>query len=117
MSPLLWMAGAAVLLWLVMAVAGGAGMHPEALYAMLGPLAAACGTWVVTERTYRRHPERLTGIMVAGLLVKALFFGAYVIVMLRTLGVRPQPFVASFTVFFIGLYGLEALFLKRLFRS
>jgi hypothetical protein len=57
----------------------------------------------------------LTDVMVAGLAVKAVFFGVYVVVMLRGLDLRPAPFVGSFTGFFIALYGLEALFLKRLF--
>jgi len=31
------------------------------------------------------------------------------------MGVQPVPFVASFTTYFIGLYLVEALYLKRLF--
>ena len=83
---------------------------------MLGPLVATTATWLVTERTYRVAPQRLTGVMVGGLAIKAVFFAVYVAVMLRGLEVRPRPFVFAFTAFFIGLYGLEALFLKRLFK-
>ncbi len=44
-----------------------------------------------------------------------VFFGGYVIVMVRVAAVRPIPFMVSFTGFFIGLYAMEALFLRRLF--
>jgi len=115
MTPVWWMAGSALLAWLAAAALGGSAVWPEALYGMLAPLVATCATWVVTARTYRATPQRLTGVMVMGLAVKAVFFAVYVVVMLRGLGLRPRPFVASFTLFFIGLYGLEALFLKRLF--
>jgi hypothetical protein len=37
-----------------------------------------------------------------------------VAVMLGLVDVRPVPFVASFTGYFIALYAMEALFLKRL---
>jgi hypothetical protein len=98
-------------------VATGGRLHPELFFGMLAPLVAACGTWIVTERAYRTNPQALTGVMVTGLAVKAVFFGVYVVVMLRGLDLRPAPFVASFTGYFVALYGLEALFLKRLFAS
>jgi hypothetical protein len=46
---------------------------------------------------------------------KLVFFGAYVALTLRLLPVRPVPFLASFTSYFIALYLLEALFMRRLF--
>ena len=115
MTPLAWFGAAAAGSWLAIAGVFGERAHPEVLYGMLGPLAAACGTWIAVERTYRSRPERLTAVMVAGLAVKALFFGVYVAGMLRGLDVRPTPFVISFTGYFVALYGMEALFLKRLF--
>ncbi len=119
MSPFWWMLATAGLSWLALWVAlpgvAGSTLHPELFYGMLGPLLATSVTWIVTARAYRRTPERLTGIMVGGLAVKAVFFGVYVTVMLRGLDLRPQLFVGSFTTYFIVLYGLEALFLKRLF--
>ncbi len=115
MTPVVWMAGAGLLLWLVLRGMFGAAVDPEARYALLAPLVATSMTWVVTARTYRRNPQGLTAVMVVGMLIKAIFFAVYVAAMLRGLDMRPRPFVLSFTVFFIVLYGLEALFLKRLF--
>jgi hypothetical protein len=53
---------------------------------------------------------------VEGLAVKAVFFGAYVAGMLRVIGLRPVPFVVSFTSYFIALHVTEAMFLRRLFK-
>ena len=53
--------------------------------------------------------------MVVGLGAKAILFAAYVVVMVRGVGVRPVPFVLSFAGFFIALYAMEAYFLRQLF--
>jgi len=109
------MIATSALSWLVLAGTAGARVNPEALYGMLGPLAVASVSWTMTERTYRSAPEKLTGVLVEGLLIKALFFGLYVVVMLRVIELRPVPFVLCFTGYFIGLYVMEALFMRRLF--
>ena len=117
MKPAGWMVGASVVSWLIVAPLAGAGANPEVLYGMLGPLAVAAVSWIVIERTYKAKPERLTGVMVQGLAIKAVFFGAYVVSMLRVVGLRPVPFVISFTSYFIALHLTEALFMRRLFNS
>jgi hypothetical protein len=83
---------------------------------MMAPLAAACISWVATERTFRRSPERLTGLMMAGFAAKMVFFGAYVAVMLKVIHLQPVPFVVSFTGYFIALYLVEALLMRHMFR-
>ena len=116
MKPVAWMVGASIVSWLIASRVVGADANPEVLYGMLAPLLVAAVSWVVIERTYRSTPERLTNVMVQGLAVKAVFFGAYVVAMLRVIGLRPVPFVVSFTSYFIALHVTEALFLQRLFR-
>ena len=116
MTPVAWMAGASMLSWLIASRAVGPGANPEVLYGMLAPLVVAVVSWIVIERTYRSNPERLTRVMVEGLAVKAVFFGAYVAGMLRVLGLRPVPFVVSFTSYFIALHVTEAVFMRRLFK-
>jgi hypothetical protein len=108
------MAGASVLSWLVVSVMTGRRQHPEVLFGMAGPLMAACATWLAVHLAHRTAPERLTAVMIAGFGVKMLFFGGYVVGMLRWIELRPVPFVVSFTAYFIGLYAMEALFLRRL---
>jgi hypothetical protein len=117
MRPIAWMVGASVVSWLIASRVAGADANPEVLYGMLAPLLVAAVSWVVIERTYRSAPERLTGVMVQGLAIKAVFFGAYVVTMLRFIGLRPVPFVVSFTGYFIALHVTEALFMRRLFNT
>ena len=116
MTPVAWMAGASIVSWLIASRAAGPDANPEVLYGMLAPLVVAVVSWIVIERTYRSNPERLMHVMVEGLAVKAVFFGAYVAGMLRLIGLRPVPFVVSFTSYFIALHVTEAVFLRRLFK-
>ena len=113
-TPLAWMGGASAVSWLGLTAVTGSAAHPEALFGMLGPLTSAGATWIAVARTHAVAPQRLTGVLMTGFALKALFFGVYVAVMLMLLGVRPVPFVASFTGYFIALYVIEALFLRRL---
>ena len=87
----------------------------EVVFGMLGPLVAAGVSWALVERTYLRSPERLTGLMIGGFATKMVFFGGYVAVMLKVLALHPVPFVVSFTGYFIVLYAVEALLMRRLF--
>jgi len=114
-TPVWWMVGLSGLSWLVAAALLDTQARIEVLDGMLGPLAMVIGSWVLMERAYRRNPERLTAVMVAAFAGKLVFFGAYVAVMLRVLSLRPRTFVASFTSYFIALYLIEALYLRRLF--
>ena len=115
MKPVWWMAGASLASWLAIAAVPGVDSDREVLLGLLGPLAGAAVTWILVVRTYASRPERLTGLMVAAFGGKLVFFGAYVTVMLKVLALRPLPFVASFTAYFIGLHIFEALCLQRLF--
>ena len=114
MAPLLWMTGMCAGAWLVLA-AVAPHLNPEALLGMLGPLVSALATWVVVARAVAAAPEKVTGVMVTGLVAKMVFFGAYVAGMLQGAGLRPAPFVVSFAGFFIALHAMEAAFLRRLF--
>ena len=114
MMPLVWMVGVCAASWLLVTALMEA-VNPEAAAGMLGPLASACATWVVTARVHQAAPERVTGVMVAGLAMKMVFFGVYVAAMLRGLELRPIVFVLSFTGYFIALHAMEAFFLHRLF--
>jgi len=116
MKPLAWMGGVSLVAWLV--VTGvQRDANPEAFFGMVGPLLAACATWVAVERMHAAAPERVMSVMLTAFMAKMMFFGVYVAGMLRGLELRRTPFVVSFTVFFVALYAMEALFLKRLFES
>jgi len=53
--------------------------------------------------------------MAMSFVLKMVFFAAYVALMLKVIRLRPVPFVGSFTGYFVGLYLMEALYMKRLF--
>jgi hypothetical protein len=110
------MVGAGVASWLLIGAVEWT-LNPEVFWGMAGPLLATVGTWLAIAVTHSRAPGQLNSVMVAGFALKAVFFGAYVVVMLRGLDLRPVPFVVSFTGYFIVLYAMEALFLRRLLRS
>jgi hypothetical protein len=111
--PVLWLAGASV----VSAAVLGARFGREVWLGMFEQLIVVCVTWVLTERVYRARPENLTSMMMAAFAGKLLFFGAYVAAAIAVLGVRPVPFAASFTAYFIVLNVIEALWLRRLLMS
>ena len=109
------MAGTSVGSWLPLALSVERAAGEAMLFGMLGPLALAIGTWLLTERTYRRNPDRVTALMMAAFGAKMLFVGVYLAVMLRVLDLEPVPFAASFASYFVAMYVIEALSLKRLF--
>lgn len=117
MKTVVWMAAASVLTCLAVVASFGTRIAAEIVLGMLAPLVVAVGSWVLIERTYRRAPERVTGLMVAGFAGKMVFFGFYVAVMLKGLALKPVPFVASFTGYFIALHVMEAFALRRLFAN
>jgi hypothetical protein len=112
-----WMAGGSVLSWLVVTLATANRVNPEMLFGMLGPLVSAELTLALARQTFASNPERLTGVMIAGFWAKMVFFGAYVVVMLRVLMLRPVPFIVSFTSYFIALYAAQAILLRRMFAA
>ena len=111
MKAVLWLASASV----VSAAAASAWVGREVWLGMFAPLIVVSATWVLTERVYRARPENLTSVMMGAFAGKLLFFGAYVAMAIGVFGVRPVPFAASFTAYFIALNVVEAFWLKRLF--
>jgi hypothetical protein len=110
-----WIALAALGSGLVVIAAAGTPVAAEILLGMLAPLAAVIVSWVMTERVFKREPARVTGLMIAAFGAKMLFFGVYVALMIEIVKLRPAPFVASFTGYFVALYLTEALLMRRLF--
>ena len=84
---------------------------------IIGPLLAALVTWIVVVRVHRRNPGGVMHVMMAGFLVKAVYFGVYVVVMIKVFDLEPVPFIVSFSAAFISLYALQAVLFARLFRQ
>jgi hypothetical protein len=115
MKPVLSMLGASLLVWLVATTLLGMPVVAETALGALGPLAAACGSWMLIERTMKRDPTQVTPLMMKLFAGKMLFFGLYLVLAVVSLGMRPVPFMVSFTSAFVTLYLMEALYLQRLF--
>jgi hypothetical protein len=115
MKPLVSMAAISVVSWIGATAIVDWRTSVEFLFGMLAPLVAAIGTWLLTAWAYKENPEQLTGLMATSFILKMIFFAAYVAFMLRVIRLRPVPFVGSFTGYFVGLYLMEALYMKRLF--
>jgi hypothetical protein len=112
-----WIALAALGSGLVATAVAGTPVAAEILLGMLAPLAAVIVSWVMTERAFQREPARVTGLMIAAFGAKMLFFGVYVALMIGVVKLRPAPFVASFTGYFVALYLTEALLMRRRFAA
>ena len=82
---------------------------------MAAPAVAAVISAIVFERAYRRQPESLTRVMGTGFGAKMVFFGGYVVLVVKAGWVQPAPFVISFTGYFFALHIIEAFRLHRLF--
>ena len=115
MKAAAWMAAASVGSALAITAIAGRAHAADVLLGMAAPLAATTVSWVLAERTFAREPERLTALMIAAFAAKMLLFGAYVAFVIGVLGLNPTPFVVSFTGYFIALYLVEALLMRRLF--
>ena len=83
---------------------------------MIGPLVAVVVTWIAVTRTHRRNPAGVQRVMIGAFFAKFVFFGIYVVVMIKAFKLEPVPFVVSFAVSFLSLYALQAVLLARLFR-
>jgi hypothetical protein len=115
MKPIVAMGAASVASALLAIAVAGLPAAAAVLLGMLAPLVAVSASWWMTERAYRRDPQRLSAMMIGAFGVKMLFFGVYVAVIVGVVGVRTVPFVASFTGYFVALYVTEALLMRRLF--
>jgi hypothetical protein len=117
MKPLAAMFAATIGTWGVATLIAPTSINPAALAGVAGPLVAAVASWIVLSRTFRANPERLTGVMVTGFAIKAVFFAVYLVVMVRGLGLGSTVFVVSFVGSFMVLHVIEALSLRRLFAA
>jgi hypothetical protein len=117
MTPVSWMIGVSVVGWLLATVFVGRENGFAVLLGMLGPLVATTTSWILSDRTYRRNPLRVTAVLIQAFMAKTVFFGLYVAIMLRWLGLPLMPFMVSFTIYFVGLHFAQALLLRRLFAA
>lgn len=114
------LAGSAICTFVVVAFLGE-GAKPEVRLAvwlgMLGPLVAAICSMVALNRAHRKNPATVTNVLIAAFAAKVVFFGGYVILIIKAGWVLPTPFVVSFVSYFFALHIIEAIRLRRLVTS
>ncbi len=110
-----WVAAAVVVAAGAVVAALVPGAALEVLLGMAGPLVVSIGSLALTDRTYKRSPERLTRLLVRAFLGKLVVFGLYMTVAVGLLSLDAIWFAGSFTAAFVVLHLAEAIHLQRLF--
>ncbi len=113
MRAVLGMIAGCLLSWGIVAIVGPESLRLVVGLGMAGPLVAAVVTWLMITRTLAGDPAQIAGRMFLSLGAKMVFFGAYVVLAIRGLGVALVPFIVSFTAYFVALHTVEALLLRR----
>lgn len=114
-APVAQMAGiGAIGLAAAAGIGGVSAAYPEAVLALAGPLTGAVTSWLLMVRAALGGQAKLMAFMTKAMAAKMIVFPAYVIGLVLAAGVRPVPFIASFTGFFVALYAVQAMHLKRL---
>ena len=94
-------------------------LAPDAVVAtflgMTAPLVVGLATIRLVEQTARTNILTLTKRMTSAFIAKMAFYAVYVAILFRVLAVDPVPFAVSFTVYFVALQNIEALYFKTLF--
>jgi hypothetical protein len=109
-----WMIAGCLLTAIAVIAIGGQALMPEVLLGMAAPLVSAVASWQVILRTHAAAPASLTSVLVIAFAAKAVLFGAYVALVLGVFHLRPVPFIAAFTSYYVALHLGEAVLLKRL---
>jgi hypothetical protein len=112
--PVAQMAAASVACLAAVLVATGAAAPVAVIAGMAAPLAAAIVTWLLVERTHRRAPAGVSGVMIKLFGAKLVLIGAYVAAVVTMLDAGVVPFVVSFVAHYLLLHVMEAVSLRRL---
>lgn len=111
-------------LWVAMGVAVASGIlwaalgrGTEVLLGVVAPVVTTAASWVSVTRVWALDPAASLAVLIRGFIVKAVFFIAWVTIVLKGFEVRPEPFVASLTTSFLVLHFIEAWYLKRLMQT
>ncbi len=88
----------------------------DLFWGMFGPWLIGIVTVFFIQKAYINNPGKLTNLMIKSFFSKMLFYGLYVSYLVLTDTVSFIPFVISFTVYFVVLHVLEALYFQSIFK-
>ena len=108
------MIAASVVSGLALLVMTGGQYVPEVTAGMVGPLVVAVITLTLASRP-ASNPATVQARMLVGFVVRLLFFVAYVVILVRGVGLRPVPFIATFAGYLMALYAAQIVLMRRLF--
>jgi hypothetical protein len=112
MKQLFPILAACLVSWAAVTLSGGS---PVAVFfGMVGPLVAVGATWLAAEHVHRRNPAGVSSVLMAAFGLKVLFFGAYIAIITKLLDIDMMAFMASFVIYFIALYIVQAVLVRRL---
>jgi uncharacterized membrane protein len=110
------LAGGSILAAIIFsAVSGlaGFGVEREIWLGMLGPALASVISRIAMERQKRLNPQKILKHIIQGFVIKFLFFGVYIAVLVKSNQVRPGAFIGFFVFFYLALHMAEAIELRR----
>ena len=116
MKFIVCLAGGSILTAIVFsAVSGlaGLGAGKEIWLGMLAPALASVVTWSAIERQKRLKSQNMLKCIIQAFVVKFLFFGVYITVLVKTNQVSPKSFAVCFAFFYLALHIAEAFELRR----
>ena len=89
----------------------------EIFIGMIAPSLVTIFSIIWIKKVFKTDPEKITATMTKSFFIKMLLFALYFIIILSFYTFEPNPFVISFTGFFILFYIIEAMFLQKLFQT
>ena len=89
----------------------------EIFLGMTAPLLVTVFSIIWINKVFKIDPEKTTSTMTKSFIIKMVLFALYFIIILSFYTFEPNPFVISFTGFFILFYIIEAMFLQNLFQT
>ena len=110
------LAGGSVLTAIVFnAVSGltGLGAGKEIWFGMFAPAMASVVTWMAIERQKHLNSQKMLKCIIQAFVLKFLFFGVYITVLVKTNQVNPKSFAVCFAFFYLALHIAEAFELRR----
>ncbi len=89
----------------------------EIFIGMIAPLTVTIFSIIWIKKVFKADPEKTTATMTRSFFIKMVLFALYFIIILSFYTFEPNPFIISFTGFFILFYIIEAVFLQKLFQT
>ena len=84
----------------------------EIWFGMLAPTLASIVSRVAIERQKKLNPQKMLKHIIQSFVVKSIFFGVYIVVLVKTNQVRPGLFIGCFAFFYLALHITEAIKLR-----